>query len=132
MKVITKYVAEDGTEFENEQDCFNYENERCLTNIKNEIVVLNGNYNHYKNWWDYDSTQFYGLRFATHNAYCIFRNVYETECMPWNCHVDYDQQPELVGTTWIFSTDDDKWHCLEADIAQAQKNYENLIENFKE
>lgn len=43
MIEITKYVADDGTEFESESECSSYENKLLFTSHKNDFVLFDEN-----------------------------------------------------------------------------------------
>lgn len=128
MKEVTVYIADDGKQFETEEECLDYENEQLFSGYRDDIIVLNKKFEPYKNWWEDDSLNYYGLRFNTSAAFYAFQEAHLNESMPWNTHPLYDIPFEFVGTMWIYF--DDEWHCLEADLEQAQERYNNYLAYF--
>lgn len=135
MKEKTIYVAFDGKEFPYEEDCQDYENKCSLAKFHKDIIVLDKNGKKIMEWWEEDWSEFYGLYFATQEAWQAFLDFFGEEAhLPGNYYSRYiesmDEEVSYIDTHWIYHGDDGEWHCLEKDLEIAQNEYNEEIKNF--
>lgn len=120
----TIYIAEDGTQFDFEEDCIAYENAQLYSNTeaKNEIFCFNSDNERYfpASFDDFkDLKSFYC---ESQRAYDLLKEVEARACAKY-LPFEYDsKEPEeyekekasFVKTHWLWGVnDDDVWICLE-------------------
>lgn len=117
------YVAEDGTQFENEEECIAYENAALYSDIeiKNEIFCFN-QYNERFFPASYDDfSELKSFYCETERAYELLKKV-EKQCgakyLPFE--EDSGELPEysedkvsFVKTHWLWGINGDVWTCLQ-------------------
>lgn len=137
MKEITKFIADDGTEFDNEYECVEYENKQLLKNYQNQILVLNDDRKQITDFYNYDGNDFYYLYFKGEGAYLAFKQKFEDAhmSMPWNNNA-YSYVVELedaINVLWYWG-EDDTWHTIELDrreLAIKETKLNNMLEVIK-
>lgn len=116
MKEVTRFIAEDGEEFDTKEDCIEYENEQLLKDYQDQILILGRDKKQIEDFYNYDSGSFYYLYFKSEKAYLVFKQKFEDAVMPWNDNA-YDFVVELedsIGVLWYWG-EDDTWHTIELD-----------------
>lgn len=101
-KKLVKFVAEDGTEFENEKDCLNYERDCWRKELDNSgIETADVDYPNCDGGENYESHNYKWYRPKTHEEIELLRKAYELN--EHDCRKQLSD--ELIG----------KWVCIETD-----------------
>lgn len=141
----TIYIAEDGTQFDFEEDCIAHENAQLYSDIeiKNEIFCFNRNNERYfpASFDDFeDLNAFYC---ETERAYDLLKKIEERACANYLPFEDDSREPEeyeeekatFVKTHWLWGVYDDVWTCLEYEeelLKKRMKEQDKRIQEEKE
>lgn len=119
----TIYIAEDGTQFDFEEDCIAYENAQLYSNTeaKNEIFCFNRDNKRYfpASFDDFEDLKSFYCE--SQRAYDLLKEV-EARASAKYLPFEYDsKEPEeyeeekasFVKTHWLWGVNDDVWMCLE-------------------
>ena len=118
MIEVHKYIADDGTEFANEDDCLDYERGLNVSKYNNQIIALD----------------FLGKREPLHNTgnhvYLYIANKDAYDFYNDLCYEDNCIQLDTVSKSGFFYFDDscDEWMNLDDWISQLM-DYKRTIEN---
>lgn len=125
MKVISQYIAEDGTIFEFESDCIQYERKLKLKKYLGDILLL-----------DYDGEKIDNpVREADRICYIYIRTDDAAECLeevirgiylPWDCEGN-----EPHAGAWAWDNDSDRWISLE-ELRSLLDNIEKYSPSWEE
>ena len=120
----TIYIAEDGTQFNFEEDCIAYENAQLYSNneAKNEIFCFNRNNKRYfpASFEDFEDLKSFYCE--SQRAYDLLKEVEARVCAKYLPFESDSEEPEeyeeekasFVKTHWLWGVnDDDVWICLE-------------------
>ena len=120
----TIYIAEDGTQFNFEEDCIAYENAQLYSNTeaKNEIFCFNRNNKRYfpASFEDFEDLKSFYCE--SQRAYDLLKEVEARVCAKYLPFESDSEEPEeyeeekasFVKTHWLWGVnDDDVWICLE-------------------
>lgn len=120
----TIYIAEDGTQFNFEEDCIAYENAQLYSNTeaKNEIFCFNRNNKRYfpASFDDFEDLKSFYCE--SQRAYDLLKEVEARVCAKYLPFESDSEEPEeyeeekasFVKTHWLWGVnDDDVWICLE-------------------
>lgn len=116
MIEVRKYIADDGTEFDNEYDCLDYEKRLNSSKYDNKIVALD--YNKKREPLFNVGNHVY-LYIADKDAYDFYNDLcYEEECI----------QLDTVSKSgfFYFDTVDDEWRNLDDWISQLM-DYKRIL-----
>ena len=106
MRELHLYIAEDGTEFEDEQECFAYETEQSAKRLKGKVVLLDADFkviplgsladwdkayfiftkdvsalHELRDVWDWDLTSLYPPNFLNEDTAGLF--AYDDDADSW-------------------------------------------------
>ena len=120
----TIYIAEDGTQFNFEEDCIAYENAQLYSNTeaKNEIFCFNRDNKRYfpASFDDFEDLKSFYCE--SQRAYDLLKEVEARVCakyLPFESDSEESEEYEeekasFVKTHWLWGVnDDDVWICLE-------------------
>ena len=120
----TIYIAEDGTQFDFEEDCIAYENAQLYSNTeaKNEIFCFNRDNKRYfpASFDDFEDLKSFYCE--SQRAYDLLKEVEARVCAKYLPFESDSEEPEeyeeekasFVKTHWLWGVnDDDVWICLE-------------------
>ena len=120
----TIYIAEDGTQFDFEEDCIAHENAQLYSNTeaKNEIFCFNRNNKRYfpASFDDFEDLKSFYCE--SQRAYDLLKEVEARVCAKYLPFESDSVEPEeyeeekasFVKTHWLWGVnDDDVWICLE-------------------
>lgn len=119
----TIYVADDGAQFDFEEDCIAYENGKLYSNpeVKKEIFCFNREGKRYfpKSYEDFENLSAFYCE--SQRAYDLLKEVEEHTGAMYLPFEGDSQEPEeyeeekasFVKTHWLWGIDDDVWMCLE-------------------
>ena len=120
----TIYIAEDGTQFNFEEDCIAYENAQLYSNneAKNEIFCFNRDNKRYfpASFDDFEDLKSFYCE--SQRAYDLLKEVEARVCAKYLPFESDSEEPEeyeeekasFVKTHWLWGVnDDDVWICLE-------------------
>ena len=117
MTELHLYIAEDGTEFEDEQECFAYETEQSAKKLKGKVVLLDAQFRliPLESLADWDKTFFIFVKdvSALHELRAVWDWDLTGMCIP-DC---------LMGdTTGLFAYDEDydTWYHLGTHLQKVQ------------
>lgn len=141
----TIYIADDGTQFNFEEDCIAYENAQLYSNTeaKNEIFCFNRDNKRYFPVSFDDFEDLKSFYCESQRAYDLLKEV-EARVYAKYLPFEYDsKEPEdyeeekasFVKTHWLWGANDDEWTCLEQEakkISEAILEQQNLIEVAKQ
>lgn len=97
-KKVVKFISEDGTEFDNEKDCLNYERQYWRKKLDNSgIEIGDTEYPNCDGGENYESHTYKWYRPKSHEEIELLRKAYELE--------EHELRKELIG----------KWICIEID-----------------
>lgn len=135
----TIYIADDGTQFNFEDDCLAYEQRQLYTktaSLNNDLFCFDMENKRYfpTTYQDFENLKSFFCK--TQEAYDILQQVEdkaEARCLPFEDDSyqphDYDEEiVPILNTHWVY--DDDEWICLEYEgrkISEAILEQKNLI-----
>lgn len=117
MRELHLYIAEDGTEFEDEQECYAYETEQSAKKLKGKVVLLDHQFKPIPldNLGDWDKTFFIFVKDvpALHKLRAVWDWDLTGMCIP-DCLME--------DTTGLFAYDEDydTWYHLGAHLQKVQ------------
>lgn len=141
----TIYIADDGTQFNFEEDCIAYENAQLYSNTeaKNEIFCFNRDNKRYfpASFDDFEDLKSFYCE--SQRAYDLLKEVEARVCAKYLPFESDSEEPEeyeeekasFVKTHWLWGVNDDVWMCLEQEakrISEAILEQQNLIEVAKQ
>ena len=108
MKTITYFVAEDGTRFENEEDCVRYERAAKTHPFKNEIAFYDSDRQPMSLDEDFDSVYF-----------ILIKNLLAAQWLRGLCHDEGCESPfecrEIKPGLYWWDEDFHYWRCWEEE-----------------
>ena len=118
------YFAEDGTEFETESECIQYERKfsDLVHELQNGIHAYDeqGNFLDLGNWdmedLEYAFEQITYIKFDNQKAIDVFvekANDFGLPCFEHNI-----KRPLVVGERYYYSYDEDAWYCVEDKLKE--------------
>lgn len=117
MKKI--YEAIDGTQFEDELACVEYEEKLAREEIADshfDVVMLDSEFKPINNWWDYSGDDIFGVYIKDDKAYEKIRNFFQYDTvLPWN-EVTFEEMEDnwYIGRHFLY--EDDAWYCVEEEV----------------
>nr|DAG59847.1 MAG TPA: hypothetical protein [Caudoviricetes sp.] len=139
------YIAEDGTQFDFEEDCIAHENAALYSDpeIKNEIFCFNRDNKRYfpASFDDFENLNAFYCE--TERAYELLKKIEELACAKYLPFEDDSREPEeyekekatFVKTHWLWGICDDYWTCLEYEeelLKKRMKEQDKRIQEEKE
>ncbi len=116
MKKVVKWIAEDGTKFDNEDECYYYEREIKAKKIENEFLMLDFDGQPVKNpFGDFDKVGYIFVKTYDAGDF-LYEELAQNYCTPWD---DYESR---TGA-WFYEGESDRWISLQ--------EVTNWLEDFK-
>lgn len=108
MYEVTKYIADDGMEFEDEEECLEYEQRMALSCIKGQFLMLNDEFKEVENpICNFDEVTYIYVK----TDYAA-EKLHEVLTKEWNVPWDYD--PKTAGV-WFKCDERDRWIHLDEE-----------------
>ena len=130
MTKYTTYIAFDGEEFDDEDDCLAYERKLQATNFEGEIFLYNINREPIPlDIEDLDDVYFVNIETERAREWFIGRCWDCDSVHPWSECYNREEEFPLTGFFW-FDTNNNTWHCWQTDIEKlnAIRDYFQLFE----
>lgn len=117
MRELHLYIAEDGTEFEDEQECYAYETEQSAKKLKGKVVLLDAQFRPIPlgSLADWDKTFFIFVKDvpALHELRAVWDWDLTGMCIP-------DCLMEDTAGLFAYDEDYDTWYHLGAHLQKVQ------------
>ena len=108
MYEVTKYIADDGREFDDEEECLEYEQRMALAIINGQFLMLDDRFNVVDNpVYNFDEVTYIYVK--TDEA---ARQLHETLTREWT--VPWDNYPKSAGV-WFKCEERDRWVALDEE-----------------
>lgn len=127
------YVADDGTQFDEEYKCEEYERSLLIKNLlalDSKIIILDEAFMPLNNWYEKTPDNFYGIYIENSATFSKFRQYVDDRCvMPWS-DIEFVGLSEewFIGRHFLF--DDDGWICVEDEIQRNLCRNEEMMGYF--
>ena len=122
MREITRWQAYDGTIFDDEEECREYEIEKKIANIENEVIFYN-----YKNevinepFNKINPNLVYSMIIKTKEAINVVKDYFE-----YHGSIIPDDFEEKISGCWVWSEEETDWKNVE----EIKKDFEKRIEDY--
>lgn len=116
--MIIRYVADDGREFESENDCLEYERKAYIKKFSKEIRMFDPSGNRVP--VENGITDVFYLEVTTDEAAEAFEKFYNDSFTPW----DWNEMPK--AGKWYYDENDDNWYLVQ-DLIDKVREIEKIF-----
>ena len=130
MREIRQWQACDGTIFDDEEACREYENEKMASNIKDEVIFYNRDNELIKApYHKINPNKIYGMTIKSRKAIEAVRDYFEP--LGYIIPDDFDTEE---SDCWVWSDPDSDWYSVELvkeEIENQLKNYNRMLKELE-